>query len=87
MAAKRALREEVWDALTDAGAERFPGAQGRIPNFAGAEAAAERLRRTDDWRAATALKSNPDAPQWPVRQRALEDGIVVYMAVPRLAEA
>lgn len=87
LTAKRALREEVWGALTDAGAERFPGAQGRIPNFTGAEAAAERLRRTDAWGAATALKSNPDAPQWPVRQRALEDGIVVYMAVPRLAEA
>jgi 5-formyltetrahydrofolate cyclo-ligase len=33
--AKRALREEVWAALQDAGAARFPG-----PNFTGAEAAA-----------------------------------------------
>ena len=32
------------------------------------------------------MKSNPDSPQWPVRQRALVDGKVVYMAVPRLAE-
>jgi 5-formyltetrahydrofolate cyclo-ligase len=32
------------------------------------------------------VKSNPDSPQWPVRQRALADGIVVYMAVPRLAQ-
>ncbi len=31
------------------------------------------------------LKANPDSPQWPVRQRALEDGKTVYMAVPRLA--
>lgn len=83
--AKRALREEVWGALSSAGAARFPGARGRIPNFTGAEAAAERLRGLDPWRAAHALKSNPDSPQWPVRQRALEDGIVVYMAVPRLA--
>src|SRR5205814_1523062 len=30
---------------------------------------------------------NPDSPQWPVRQRALEDGKVVYMAVPSLAVA
>jgi 5-formyltetrahydrofolate cyclo-ligase len=84
--AKRALREEVWAALQDAGAARFPGARGRIPNFTGAEAAAERLRATDAWRAAAAVKSNPDSPQWPVRQRALADGIVVYMAVPRLAQ-
>jgi 5-formyltetrahydrofolate cyclo-ligase len=32
------------------------------------------------------VKANPDAPQWPVRQRALEDGKTVFMAVPRLAE-
>src|SRR5262249_34779845 len=31
------------------------------------------------------LKANPDSPQWPVRQRALEDGKTVFMAVPRLA--
>lgn len=33
------------------------------------------------------LKCNPDSPQLPVRKRALADGKVVYMAVPRLAEA
>ena len=37
--------------------------------------------------AASTVKSNPDSPQWPVRTRALQDGKVVYMAVPRLAEA
>ena len=65
---------------------RFPGAEGRIPNFTGAEAAAERLRGTDAWQAAWTLKANPDSAQLPVRQRALEDGKTVYMAVPRLAE-
>src|SRR5262249_46527479 len=38
-----------------------------------------------DWERGAALKANPDPPQWPVRQRALEDGKRVYMAVPRLA--
>jgi 5-formyltetrahydrofolate cyclo-ligase len=38
------------------------------------------------WQGARTLKANPDAPQWPVRQRALEDGKTLYMAVPRLAE-
>ena len=85
LAEKEALRERTWRALERRGAARFPGAQGRIPNFAGAEAAAERLRATDAWRRAHALKANPDAPQLPVRVRALEDGKRVYMAVPRLA--
>ena len=86
LAAKAALRDEVWSALTAAHVARFPGAAGRIPNFTGAEAAAERLRERPEWRRANALKANPDSAQLPVRQRALQDGKVVYMAVPRLAE-
>jgi 5-formyltetrahydrofolate cyclo-ligase len=85
LAAKAALRREAWDAIKVAGASRFPGAEGRIPNFVGAEAAAERLRGTPAWRASATLKSNPDSPQLPVRQRALEDGKTVFMAAPRLA--
>jgi 5-formyltetrahydrofolate cyclo-ligase len=86
LAAKAELRQEVWTALKSAKATRFPGPDGRIPNFVGAEAAAERLRGTDAWQAAGTLKANPDSPQWPVRQRALEDGKLLFMAVPRLAE-
>ncbi|HYK34279.1 MAG TPA: 5-formyltetrahydrofolate cyclo-ligase [Streptosporangiaceae bacterium] len=86
LAAKADLRDEVWSAMRAAKIARFPGAAGRIPNFTGAEAAAERLRATEHWRAARTLKANPDSAQLPVRQRALEDGKTVYMAVPRLAE-
>jgi 5-formyltetrahydrofolate cyclo-ligase len=86
LAAKAALRQEVWDAMRAAKVARFPGAAGRIPNFSGAEAAAQRLRAMAAWRAARTLKSNPDSAQLPVRQRALEDGKTLYMAVPRLAE-
>jgi 5-formyltetrahydrofolate cyclo-ligase len=85
LVAKAALREEVWSAMRAARVARFPGAEGRIPNFTGAEAAAERLRATPAWQAARTLKANPDAAQLPVRQRALQDGKTVYMAVPRLA--
>jgi 5-formyltetrahydrofolate cyclo-ligase len=85
LAAKAALRQEVWSAMRAARVARFPGAAGRIPNFTGAEAAAERLRGTPAWQAARTLKANPDSAQLPVRQRALEDGKIVYMAVPRLA--
>jgi 5-formyltetrahydrofolate cyclo-ligase len=85
LAAKAALRQEIWSAMRAAKVARFPGAAGRIPNFTGAEAAAERLRGTPAWEAAGTLKANPDSAQLPVRQRALEDGKTVYMAVPRLA--
>lgn len=84
---KQAVREDVWSAMERAGAARFPGAKGRIPNFAGAERAAERLAETPEWKAARVIKANPDAPQLPVRARALAEGKVVYVAVPRLAEA
>ncbi|MFC4944499.1 5-formyltetrahydrofolate cyclo-ligase [Pseudonocardia sp. GCM10023141] len=86
LAAKAVLRDEVWTALIDGGAARFPGARNRISNFIGAEAAARRLRDTDAWRSAATIKSNPDSAQLPVRRYALEDGKTVYMAVPRLAE-
>jgi 5-formyltetrahydrofolate cyclo-ligase len=85
LAAKAALRQEVWSAMRAAKVARFPGAAGRIPNFTGAEAAAERLRGLPCWPEAGTVKANPDSAQLPVRQRALEDGKIVYMAVPRLA--
>lgn len=80
------LRQHVWDAMAKAGVARFPGAQGRIPNFEGAEAAADRLAALDLWKESRVLKCNPDSPQRPVRERALREGKVVYMAVPRLRD-
>ena len=44
--AKAALRDEVWSALVEAKAHRFPGARNRISNFVAAERAAERPRGT-----------------------------------------
>jgi 5-formyltetrahydrofolate cyclo-ligase len=85
LARKQALRERVWRCLQEAGAARFPGAWGRIPNFVGAEAAAERLASTPAWQRASVVKVNPDAPQLPVRARALAEGKLLYMPVPRLA--
>ena len=83
---KQAVRERVWRLLEDRRAARFPGARGRIPNFAGAERAAARLEDLAAWGRAGVLKANPDAPQLPVRARALAEGKVVYMAVPRLRD-
>ena len=84
--AKQAVREHVWALLERERAARFPGAEGRIPNFAGAPAAAARLASLPAWQAARVVKSNPDAPQLPVRARALADGKLLYMAVPRLTD-
>ncbi|QCC58370.1 5-formyltetrahydrofolate cyclo-ligase [Natrinema thermotolerans] len=84
---KAAVRERVWDDLEDSGEARFPfPPHGRIPNFAGADAAADRLAEQPEWERATAIKANPDAPQLPVRRRALREGKTVYMAVPRLRD-
>jgi 5-formyltetrahydrofolate cyclo-ligase len=84
---KQRIRERVWDELEDSGEARFPfPPHDRIPNFAGADAACERLRELDAWQAAETIKANPDAPQLPVRRAAMRAGKTVYMAVPRLRD-
>ncbi|ACM56964.1 5-formyltetrahydrofolate cyclo-ligase [Halorubrum lacusprofundi] len=85
---KQAVRETVWDAFEERGEARFPfPPHDRIPNFAGADAACDRLTDTDAWASASTLKCNPDAPQLPVRRAALRDGKTVYVAQPRLRDA
>ncbi len=83
---KQRIREAVWSRLEESGEALFPGAHGRIPNFRGAATAADRLAKTPEWRRARTIKCNPDAPQRPVRFRALREGKTVYMAVPRLRD-
>jgi 5-formyltetrahydrofolate cyclo-ligase len=83
---KQDVREHVWALLERERVARFPGARGRIPNFAGAEAAAALLAEQPEWEGALVVKANPDAPQLPVRRRARNDGKLLYMAVPRLRE-
>ncbi len=82
--AKQAARERVWALLEREGAAPI-GVHGHIPNFAGADRAAQRLAELEAWRAAEVVKSNPDKAQLPVRVRALNEGKLLYMAVPRLA--
>jgi len=82
--AKQALRAQVWSLLERESAAPS-GVHGHIPNFVGAERAAERLAELAAWRTAGIMKSNPDKAQLPVRVRALHEGKLLYMAVPRLA--
>jgi 5-formyltetrahydrofolate cyclo-ligase len=82
--AKQAIRRRVWDLLVaEDVADR--GVHGRIPAFAGAEAAARRLAALPEWRAAQVVKTVPGRAQQPVREQALRDGKLLYVAVPRLA--
>lgn len=81
---KREIREKVWREMESMGVAIFPGARGRIPNFKGAEEAAKRVKELDIWKQAKVIMANPDSPQQPLRMFALEDGKIVYMAVPRL---
>jgi 5-formyltetrahydrofolate cyclo-ligase len=82
---KEQARQWVWDVLDRQGLARFPfPPHGRIPNFEGAEAAAQRLFLEPPWRDARAIKVNPDSPQLHVRQEALSRGIRVYVPTPKL---
>ena len=82
--AKEDVRQRIWSLLERERVARFPGARGRIPNFAGAGVAAGHLAGLPEWQEAAVIKANPDAPQLAVRARALADGKRLYMAVPRL---
>jgi len=86
MRTKDEVRRDVWRAMDREGVSRFPGAEGRIPNFAGAKAAAERLAKHPAWVDAQTIKANPDSPQTHARRLALSQGKTVVMAVPRLRD-
>lgn len=82
--AKEAVRDRVWRLMEREGAVP-EDSYGKIPGFHGAEATAERLAEVDVWKQARTVKANPDWAQLPIRIRALRDGKLLYMAVPRMA--
>jgi len=81
---KDEIRQKVRTRLKLAGVARFPGVDGRVPNFLGAENAAQLLCELPMWRRAKVIKINLDSPQLPIRRAALRDGKLVYLAIPRL---
>lgn len=83
---KNAIRARIWDALVQHHAALDADVHGRIPNFVGAQAAADRLAGLPAWHASRVIKAVPDKAQLPVRVRALRENKIVYMAVPNLAE-
>ena len=84
MRSKEEIRKSIWSLLQEKKVARFPGAEGRIPNFTGAEACVRVISQFQFWNKARILKVNPDSPQRAIRQKALEEGKIIYMAVPRL---
>ncbi len=75
----------VWRLMEEKGIAKFPRPVfHRIPNFVGAEKAAENLRELPEYKKAKVIFSNPDSPQKPVREAALRDGKIVVMATPKL---
>ena len=83
---KWAIREDVWTALETARVVRGKSVHDKIPHFIGCEVAASLATELLEWEAARAIKSNPDQAQRPLRQLALEQGKLLYMAVPRLRD-
>ena len=80
------MRQEIWRAMDREGVSRFPGAEGRIPNFAGAKQAAERLARHPDWIARRDDQGEPRLAADPRPPARAAQGKTLVMAVPRLRE-
>jgi len=86
-AAKQQIRERIWRLMEQKDVARFPRPiWGRIPNFEGAERAAERLQALPVFADARVVKVNPDAPQKPVREHVLRQGKTLLVPTPRLRD-
>lgn len=81
---KNLIRERIWKLLKDRGVSSRP--HGRIPDFQGSVAAAERLSRTIEWERADVVFSSPDSAQRPVRRLALDDGKDLVMPTPKIKD-
>jgi len=75
----------IWRLMEEKNIATFPRpVYHRIPNFVGAEKAAQNLRSLSEYKSAKVVFCNPDSPQKPVREMALRDGKTVVMATPKL---
>lgn len=81
---KNLIRERIWKLLKDRGVSSRP--HGRIPDFQGSVAAAERLSRTIEWERADVVFSSPDSAQRPVRKLALDDGKDLVIPTPKIKD-
>ncbi|MFS0637588.1 5-formyltetrahydrofolate cyclo-ligase [Mesobacillus foraminis] len=85
MVTKQEIRDKTWKYLSDNKLGRFPfPLQNRIPNFKGAEKAAHLVTSLPQYKSASVIKVNPDAPQLPIRAQILRDGKILLVPTPRL---
>lgn len=77
------LRQRVWHTLKEAGVLTFPlEVFGRIPNFIGAEQAAELLSQQTEFQQARCIFVAPDHVLRRVRELVLEQGKVLAVSLP-----
>lgn len=82
---KNKLRDRIWRLLEDNNFIRGKKpAFGRIPNFKGADGAANRLKSTSEWKKSEIIFCSPDSTQREVRYNALDQEKVLIMASPKL---
>ncbi len=82
---KNEIRMKVWKLMEEKGIVTFPKpVVHRIPNFIGAEKAAQNLRQLSEYERAQVVFCNPDSPQRAVREMTLKDGKILVVATPRL---
>uniref|UniRef100_A0A7S1ET43 Methenyltetrahydrofolate synthase domain-containing protein n=1 Tax=Timspurckia oligopyrenoides TaxID=708627 RepID=A0A7S1ET43_9RHOD len=80
------IRYKVWDLLMELKLARNPmPVHHRIPNFEGAEIAANRLlTEVEEFQSARCIKVNPDSPQRAVRYNVLNESKLLLCPQPRL---
>ena len=78
MRTKSDIRESIWNCLEQSGVVHGDNVHDKIPDFYGSLEAAQRVFGLDIWKSATTIKSSPDKAQQPHRQKALEDGKLLY---------
>jgi len=79
------IRKSIWDYMEDNDIAQFPRpVHHRIPNFVGADDAAERLATLPQFKSANMIKVNPDTPQRRVRHLVLQNDKTLLTPQPRL---
>nr|CAI5819484.1 unnamed protein product [Callosobruchus analis] len=81
---KESIREEVWSNFKKNKIALYPGPYFRIPNFKGAEKAAEKLIELPEFKEVKSVEVNPDKPLEPSRRVVLENGKDLYVPSPRI---
>lgn len=78
---KQSLRSDMWTHMDKNDLVSFPKpCKGRIPNFKGAPAAAEKLIALDVFKNSKTIKINPDKPQEMVRYHTLEVNKIFHLS-------